>query len=103
VDIANTRAEAAIEDRTSLESLFALHYSRIARTIALVTGDRSRAEELAVEVFLDARATSRTRKAGFTARLRISPPMNCEGDGAEAGVVDKAALETKMKALAAEP
>jgi RNA polymerase sigma-70 factor (ECF subfamily) len=35
-----------------LESIFAVHYGRVARAIAIVTGDRSQAEELAVEVFL---------------------------------------------------
>ena len=44
---------AAISDhRAELESIFITHYATVARTIALVIGDRGRAEELAVEVFL---------------------------------------------------
>ncbi|MBY0503935.1 MAG: sigma-70 family RNA polymerase sigma factor [Bryobacteraceae bacterium] len=39
-------------DRLDLQSVFATHYARVARTIALVLGDCGRAEELAVEVFL---------------------------------------------------
>lgn len=35
----------------SFEGIFDLHYSRIARAIARITGDTSRAEELAMEVF----------------------------------------------------
>ena len=35
-----------------LETIFAAHYRRVARTIAFVIGDCGRAEELAVEVFL---------------------------------------------------
>src|SRR5262245_43577607 len=44
--------EAISEDRSDLESVFTAHYRRGARTIALTIGDRARAEELAVEVFL---------------------------------------------------
>jgi len=52
VDPTGAQAVAGLEDSTPLESVFTLHYGRVARTIALVTGDPSQAEELAVEVFL---------------------------------------------------
>ena len=52
VDAANIQTSVNSIDRVDLESLFSLHYARVARTIALVIGDRGRAEELAVEVFL---------------------------------------------------
>lgn len=52
VEITNTQAESSVECHLDLESIFALHYRRVVRTIAIVTGDRSRSEELAVEVFL---------------------------------------------------
>jgi RNA polymerase sigma factor (sigma-70 family) len=51
VDITKDQTEASAE-RIDLEAIFAMHYSRVARTIAFVIGDRGRAEELAVEVFL---------------------------------------------------
>ena len=40
------------EDRLDIETIFHAHYERIARVIARVLRDPSRAEELAVEVFL---------------------------------------------------
>jgi RNA polymerase sigma-70 factor, ECF subfamily len=40
------------EDRLDIEAIFHAHYERIARVIARVLKDPSRAEELAVEVFL---------------------------------------------------
>jgi RNA polymerase sigma-70 factor (ECF subfamily) len=52
VDLTNAQAEPVVECDTDLESIFALHYRRVARAIAMVTGDRSQAEELAAEVFL---------------------------------------------------
>ncbi len=39
------------EGPLSFEGIFDLHYSRIARAIARITGDPSRSEELAMEVF----------------------------------------------------
>jgi RNA polymerase sigma-70 factor (ECF subfamily) len=39
------------EGPLSFEGIFDLHYGRIARAIARITGDPSRAEELAMEVF----------------------------------------------------
>ena len=42
----------ADEDRPDIETVFQAHYERIARVIARVLRDPSRAEELAVEVFL---------------------------------------------------
>jgi RNA polymerase sigma-70 factor (ECF subfamily) len=39
------------ESPLSFEDIFELHYCRIARAIARITGDPSRAEELAMEVF----------------------------------------------------
>jgi RNA polymerase sigma-70 factor, ECF subfamily len=49
-----------------IEAIFRTHYERIARVIARVTGDRPRAEELAVEVFLKLWRTPRAQgeKAG---------------------------------------
>lgn len=49
---------AAIEpDREAgFEALFLEHYARIAQAVARITGDRGRAEELAVDVFLKWRA-----------------------------------------------
>lgn len=52
VDITNSQTAEISDDCADLESVFAAHSARVARTIALVTGDRGRAEELAVEVFL---------------------------------------------------
>lgn len=52
MDITNAQAEACVESCANLESIFAIHYGRVTRAIAMVTGDRSQAEELAVEVFL---------------------------------------------------
>jgi RNA polymerase sigma-70 factor (ECF subfamily) len=52
VDITKVQTEVSSDDRTDLESIFAIHYNRVARTIAFVIADRGRAEELAVEVFL---------------------------------------------------
>ena len=52
---APTDVIAALKDAESsvdIETVFRAHYERIARVIARVTGDPSRAEELAVEVFL---------------------------------------------------
>lgn len=52
---APTDVIAALKDAESsvdIETVFLAHYDRIARVIARVTGDPSRAEELAVEVFL---------------------------------------------------
>jgi len=45
-------ADAVPETAVDLDSLFRAHFARIARVIARVTRDPSRAEELAVEVFL---------------------------------------------------
>ena len=45
-------AEMADEGRPDIETVFHAHYERIARVIARVLRDPSRAEELAVEVFL---------------------------------------------------
>ena len=42
----------ADESRPDIETIFPTHYARIARVIARVLRDPSRAEELAVEVFL---------------------------------------------------
>ena len=42
----------ADESRPDIETIFQIHYERIARVIARVLRDPSRAEELAVEVFL---------------------------------------------------
>jgi RNA polymerase sigma-70 factor, ECF subfamily len=47
--IAHTNAG---DTRIDIDTTFRAHYERIARVIARVTGDPSRAEELAVEVFL---------------------------------------------------
>ncbi|MBZ5673388.1 MAG: sigma-70 family RNA polymerase sigma factor [Acidobacteriia bacterium] len=44
--------EMADEGRPDIETIFHAHYERIARVIARVLRDPSRAEELAVEVFL---------------------------------------------------
>lgn len=51
MDITNTQDAIPVE-AMDLESIFAAHYDRVARTIAFVIGDGGRAEELAVEVFL---------------------------------------------------
>lgn len=40
------------DTRIDIDTVFRAHYERIARVIARVTGDPSRAEELAVEVFV---------------------------------------------------
>ena len=56
----------ANEARPDLETIFAIHYGRIARAIAKVIRDPARAEELAVEVF-----------------LRWSRNHNAQGEGAE--------------------
>jgi RNA polymerase sigma-70 factor (ECF subfamily) len=53
-------ADAASEAAVDLDSLFRAQFARIARVIARVTRDPSRAEELAVDVFLK---WSRTPKA----------------------------------------
>src|SRR5205823_2122768 len=49
-----TDAQTAVNsiDALDIESIFAAHYRHVARTIALVIGNRGRAEELAVDVFL---------------------------------------------------
>ena len=49
-----TNAQTALNSIYALdiETAFAAHYRRVARTIALVIGNRGRAEELAVDVFL---------------------------------------------------
>ena len=47
-----TGDEAASETTTDLDALFDAQFTRIARVIARVTRDPSRAEEVAVEVFL---------------------------------------------------
>jgi RNA polymerase sigma factor (sigma-70 family) len=47
--VVETKAD---EDRPDIETIFHAHYGRIARVIARVLRDPSRAEELAVEVFL---------------------------------------------------
>jgi RNA polymerase sigma-70 factor, ECF subfamily len=52
VDLTSAQSVPDIESRADLESIFAVHYGRVASAIAIVTGDRSLAEELAVEVFL---------------------------------------------------
>jgi len=52
VEITNAQTAVISEDRSDLEAIFTAHYRRVARTIALTIGDRGRAEELAVEVFL---------------------------------------------------
>ena len=52
---AHAGAMAAAADRAQtqdIEAVFTTHYARIARVIARLVGDRGRAEELAVEVFV---------------------------------------------------
>lgn len=48
----NAQTTSNAIDALDLESVFAAHYRRVARTIALAIGDLGRAEELAVDVFL---------------------------------------------------
>jgi RNA polymerase sigma-70 factor, ECF subfamily len=52
VDATNAQTAVNSIDALDVESAFGAHYRRLARTIALVIGNRGRAEELAVDVFL---------------------------------------------------
>lgn len=47
--LARIRAEEALTD---FEEIFRAHYERIALVLVRVVGDRARAEEIAVDVFL---------------------------------------------------
>jgi RNA polymerase sigma-70 factor (ECF subfamily) len=67
--------------RQDLETMFAIHYGRIARVIARVIRDPARAEELAVEVF-----------------LKWSRNRNAQGDGAE-GWLHRTALRVGLDEL----
>ena len=71
----------ASEARPDLETIFAIHYGRIARVIAKVIRDPARAEELAVEVF-----------------LRWSRNHNAQGEGA-AGWLHRTALRAGLDEL----
>jgi RNA polymerase sigma-70 factor (ECF subfamily) len=71
----------ANEARPDLETIFAIHYGRIARVIAKVIRDPARAEELAVEVF-----------------LRWSRNHNAQGEGAE-GWLHRTALRAGLDEL----
>jgi len=44
VNVTNVEMAAISDDRAELESIFITHYAAVARTIALVTGDRGRTE-----------------------------------------------------------
>lgn len=52
VDATNAQTVVRSIESLDLESAFAAHYGHVTRTIALVIGNRGRAEELAVDVFL---------------------------------------------------
>jgi RNA polymerase sigma-70 factor (ECF subfamily) len=69
------------EARPDLETIFAIHYGRIARVIAKIIRDPARAEELAVEVF-----------------LRWSQNHNAQGEGAE-GWLRRTALRVGLDEL----
>src|SRR5437764_14743629 len=67
------------EGSSDLETIFRAHYERIARVIAGVIRDRARAEELAVDVFLNwsARPEAHGDKAeGWLYRTAVRTGLN---------------------------
>jgi RNA polymerase sigma-70 factor (ECF subfamily) len=74
-----TADETASETHTDLDALFGAQFKRIARLIARVTRDPSRAEELAVDVFLKWSRTPNTKgsnAAGWLYRTAIRTGLN---------------------------
>jgi DNA-directed RNA polymerase specialized sigma24 family protein len=67
------------------ETLFAQHYSRLARLIYRVVGDTARAEELAADASYDCAksrpATTVTQWVGFIERPCIWRSTTCAGKG----------------------
>src|SRR5262245_22132644 len=74
-----TADETGSETTTDLDSLFSAQFKRIARLIARVTRDPSRAEELAVEVFLKWSRTpnaNRSHAVGWLYRTAMRVGLN---------------------------